>query len=302
MGKKIDTSFIKGIIPPIAIPLKDDESFDEKKLRRHVDFVIEGGVSAILAFGSNGEFYMQEEDEMRDILDVMIDQVAGRVPVFMGIGAIRTSKCIRLAQMGVEHGAKAVSILQPMFLKPSEDELYTHFAAIADSVENVPVLLYNNPGRTGYGIPQTVAEKLAHQKANVVGMKDSSGDITQTEEFIRRNADVGFKVMCGKDTLIYAGLCVGAVGAVCCMANFVPRLVCSIYDRFVAGDIKGSLDRQFVLNPIRLQMDRSSFPVATKDYANLLGLELGAPYLPTKNSTPEQLEGLRQQLVKAGLL
>ena len=232
----------------------------------------------------------------------MIDQVAGRVPVFMGIGAIRTSKCIRLAQMGVEHGAKAVSILQPMFLKPSEDELYTHFAAIADSVENVPVLLYNNPGRTGYGIPQTVAEKLAHQKANVVGMKDSSGDITQTEEFIRRNADVGFKVMCGKDTLIYAGLCVGAVGAVCCMANFVPRLVCSIYDRFVAGDIKGSLDRQFVLNPIRLQMDRSSFPVATKDYANLLGLELGAPYLPTKNSTPEQLEGLRQQLVKAGLL
>ena len=302
MGKKIDTSFIKGIIPPIAIPLKDDESFDEKKLRRHVDFVIEGGVSAILAFGSNGEFYMQEEDEMRDILDVMIDQVAGRVPVFMGIGAIRTSKCIRLAQMGVEHGAKAVSILQPMFLKPSEDELYTHFAAIADSVENVPVLLYNNPGRTGYGIPQTVAEKLAHQKANVVGMKDSSGDITQTEEFIRRNADVGFKVMCGKDTLIYAGLSVGAVGAVCCMANFVPRLVCSIYDRFVAGDIKGSLDRQFVLNPIRLQMDRSSFPVATKDYANLLGLELGAPYLPTKNSTPEQLEGLRQQLVKAGLL
>ena len=292
----------RALSPPIAIPLKDDESFDEKKLRRHVDFVIEGGVSAILAFGSNGEFYMQEEDEMRDILDVMIDQVAGRVPVFMGIGAIRTSKCIRLAQMGVEHGVKAVSILQPMFLKPSEDELYTHFAAIADSVENVPVLLYNNPGRTGYGIPQTVAEKLAHQKANVVGMKDSSGDITQTEEFIRRNADVGFKVMCGKDTLIYAGLCVGAVGAVCCMANFVPRLVCSIYDRFVAGDIKGSLDRQFVLNPIRLQMDRSSFPVATKDYANLLGLELGAPYLPTKNSTPEQLEGLRQQLVKAGLL
>ena len=302
MGKKIDTSFIKGIIPPIAIPLKDDESFDEKKLRRHVDFVIEGGVSAILAFGSNGEFYMQEEDEMKDILDVMIDQVAGRVPVFMGIGAIRTSKCIRLAQMGVEHGAKAVSILQPMFLKPSEDELYTHFAAIADSVQDVPVLLYNNPGRTGYGIPQTVAEKLAHQKANVVGMKDSSGDITQTEEFIRRNADVNFKVMCGKDTLIYAGLCVGAVGAVCCMANFVPRLVCSIYDRFVAGDIKGALDRQFVLNPIRLQMDKSSFPVATKDYANLLGLELGAPYLPTKNSTPEQLEGLRQQLAKAGLL
>lgn len=298
----MDTSFIKGIIPPIAVPLKEDESFDEKKLRRHVDFVIDGGVSAILAFGSNGEFYMQEEDEMKNILDVMIDQVAGRVPVFMGIGAIRTSKCVRLARMGVEHGAKAVSILQPMFLKPSDDELYTHFRTIAESVPEVPVLLYNNPGRTGYSIPQNVVEKLSHEVDNLVGMKDSSGDITQTEEFIRRNADVNFKVMCGKDTLIYAGLCVGAVGAVCCMANFVPKMVCSIYDRFIAGDLKGSLERQFALNPIRLQMDKSSFPVATKDYANLLGLELGAPYLPTKNSTPSQLEGLKDQLVKAGLL
>ena len=299
---KIDTSFIKGIIPPIAIPLKEDESFDEKKLRRHVDFVIDGGVSAILAFGSNGEFYMQEEDEMKDILDVMIDQVAGRVPVFMGIGAIRTSKCVRLAQMGVEHGAKAVSVLQPMFLKPSEDELYSHFKTIAQSVPDVPVLLYNNPGRTGYGISQTVVEKLAHEIPNLVGMKDSSGDITQTEEYIRRNADVNFKVMCGKDTLIYAGLCVGAVGAVCCMANFVPKMVCSIYDAFKAGNLKESLAQQYKLNPIRLQMDKSSFPVATKDYANLMGLELGAPYLPSKNSTPQQLEGLKNQLQAAGLL
>ncbi len=297
-----DTSFIKGIIPPIAIPLDEKENFDEKRLRKHVDFVIDNGVSAILAFGSNGEFYMQEESEMKEILDVMIDQTAGRVPIFMGIGAIRTSKCVRLAQMGLEHGAKAVSVLQPMFLKPSEDELYTHFATIADNIDGVPMLLYNNPGRVGYGISQAVVEKLAHEHENLVGMKDSSGDITQTEEFIRRNRDVNFKVMCGKDTLIYAGLCVGAVGAVCCMANFVPKMVCSIYDSFVAGDLKQALENQFKLNPIRLQMDKSSFPVATKDYANLLGLNLGAPYLPSKNSTDVQLEGLKAQLVNAGLI
>ncbi len=297
-----DTSFIKGIIPPIAIPLDEKENFDEKRLRKHVDFVIDNGVSAILAFGSNGEFYMQEESEMKEILDVMIDQTAGRVPIFMGIGAIRTSKCVRLAQMGLEHGAKAVSVLQPMFLKPSEDELYTHFATIADNIDGAPMLLYNNPGRVGYGISQAVVEKLAHEHENLVGMKDSSGDITQTEEFIRRNRDVNFKVMCGKDTLIYAGLCVGAVGAVCCMANFVPKMVCSIYDSFVAGDLKQALENQFKLNPIRLQMDKSSFPVATKDYANLLGLNLGAPYLPSKNSTDVQLEGLKAQLVNAGLI
>ncbi|MCF0237907.1 MAG: dihydrodipicolinate synthase family protein, partial [Sphaerochaetaceae bacterium] len=289
-------------IPPIAIPLDENEHFDEKLLRSHVDFVIDGGCSSILAFGSNGEFYMQEEDEMKDILDVIIDQTANRVPVFMGIGAIRTSKCVRLARLGIDHGAKAVSILQPMFLKPSEDELYTHFKTIAENVPEVPVLLYNNPGRTGYGISQDVVQRLAHETENIVGMKDSSGDITQTEEFIRRNLDVDFKVMCGKDTLIYAGLCVGAVGAVCCMANFVPKMVCSIYDAYVKGDLKGSLKNQFALNPIRLQMDKSSFPVATKDYGNLLGRKLGSPYLPTKNSTPSQLEGLKARLEEAGLL
>ncbi len=298
----MDRNFFSGIVPPIAVPVDENENLNEKKLREHVDFVIDGGVSGILAFGSNGEFYMQEEDEQEEILSVIMDQVKGRVPVYMGIGAIRTKKCIRLAHMGMKHGVKGISILQPMFLKPSADELYTHFATIADSLDGTPMILYNNPGRTGYGIPQDVVERLAHEKENVIGMKDSSGDMTQTEEFIRRNRDVDFRVMCGKDTLIFSGLAVGAVGAVCCTANFVPELVCSIYDKFRAGDVKGALEAQFVLNPIRLQMDKSSFPVATKDMANLVGRGLGAPYLPSKPSTESQLEGLRNVLEKYGYL
>ncbi len=298
----MDKSFFSGIVPPIAVPIDENEHLDEARLRKHVDFVIDGGVSGILAFGSNGEFYMQEEDEQEEILSVIMDQVKGRVPVYMGVGEIRTKKCVRLAQMGLKHGVKAVSVLQPMFLKPSADELYTHFATIADSLDGTPMILYNNPGRTGYGIPQDVVERLAHEKENVIGMKDSSGDVTQTEEFVRRNRDVGFRVMCGKDTLIFAGLSVGAVGAVCCTANFLPELVCSIYDKFMAGDLKGSLEAQFVLNPIRLQMDKSSFPVATKDLANILGHEVGKPYLPSKPSTEAQKEGLREVLRKYGYL
>ena len=298
----MDKSFFSGIVPPIAVPIDENEHLDEARLRKHVDFVIDGGVSGILAFGSNGEFYMQEEDEQEEILSVIMDQVKGRVPVYMGVGEIRTKKCVRLAQMGLRHGVKAVSVLQPMFLKPSADELYTHFATIADSLDGTPMILYNNPGRTGYGIPQDVVERLAHEKENVIGMKDSSGDVTQTEEFVRRNRDVGFRVMCGKDTLIFAGLSVGAVGAVCCTANFLPELVCSIYDKFMAGDLKGSLEAQFVLNPIRLQMDKSSFPVATKDLANILGHEVGKPYLPSKPSTEAQKEGLREVLRKYGYL
>lgn len=298
----MDKSFFSGIVPPIAVPIDSEERLDEARLRKHIDFMIDGGVSGILAFGSNGEFYMQDEDEQEEILSVIMDQVNGRVPVYMGIGEIRTKKCIKLAHMGMKHGAKAISILQPMFLKPSADELYTHFATIADSIEGTPMILYNNPGRTGYGIPQDVVERLVHEKENVIGMKDSSGDITQTEEFIRRNRDVGFRVMCGKDTLIFAGLSVGAIGAVCCTANFLPELVCSIYDKFMAGDLKGALEAQFTLNPIRLQMDKSSFPVATKDLANILGHEVGRPYLPSKPSPEGQQEALKDVLRKYGYL
>jgi len=296
----MDTSFIKGIIPPILTPITADEKVDEQALRSQVDFLIEGGCSGILAFGSNGEFYMMEEDEMAEALAILMDQVAGRVPVYMGIGAIRTSKCIRLAKMGVKMGAKGISILQPMFIKPTDEELKGHIRSIAASVPDTAVLLYNNPGRCGYAMSQELVEELAHSVPNLVGMKDSSGDLTQTMEFIRRNADVNFRVMCGKDTLIYSGLCVGAVGAVCSTANYLPKLVCSIYDKYVSGDLKGSLEAQWELNPIRLATDKSSFPVATKDLANLVGMQVGSPFLPNLSSPPKQIEHLRRQLVDGG--
>lgn len=298
----MDTSFIKGIVVPIITPAKSDETLDEKALRSQVEFLIENGVSGILAFGSNGEFYMLDDEEIEKALCIIKDEVSGRVPVYMGIGAIRTKKCVKLARLALEKGVDGISILQPMFLKPTEDELYTHFRTIAESVPALPVLLYNNPGRTGYGMSQSLVSRLAHDVDNIVGMKDSSGNLTETEEFIRRNADVDFKVFCGKDTLIYAGMCVGAVGAVCSTANFLPRLVCSIYEKYISGDTKGSLEAQYVLNPIRLEMDHSSFPVATKDYANLLGRNIGAPYLPNKPSPEKEMSNLKEQLVKAGFL
>jgi 4-hydroxy-tetrahydrodipicolinate synthase len=298
----MDTSFIKGIIPPIVTPITEDESLDEQALRNLIDFVIEGGCSGVLAFGSNGEFYMMEEDEMERALSVIMDQTAGRVPVYMGVGSIRTGKCIRLAQMGVRLGAKGISILQPMFIKPTEQELKGHIRSIAASVGDTAVLLYNNPGRCGYAMSQDLVQELAHSIPNLVGMKDSSGDLTQTMEFIRRNADVGFKVMCGKDTLIYSGLCVGAVGAVCSTANYLPALVCSIYDKYVAGDLKGSLEAQWQLNPVRLATDASSFPVATKDLANLVGMQVGSPFLPNLPSPAKQQENLRKQLVDGGFV
>lgn len=299
----MNTDFIKGVVVPIITCIDEEERIDEKKMRAQVDYVINGGLDGILAFGSNGEFYQIEEDEMKRGLQIMVDQAAGRVPVYFGIGAINTKKCIRLAKMAVENGAASVSVLQPMFLKPTETELYNHFKAIAEAIPETPVLLYNNPGRVGYTLSAGLVEKLAHTVPNIVGMKDTSGDMTQTQEFIRRNRDVGFKVFGGKDTLLFASLCHGAVGGVCTAGNFMPELITDIYKKYVAGDISGALEAQFKLNPVRLAMDPASFPVAAKDMCALRGLDVGVSYLPNL-PTPEGAarDGFIRTMKEAGLL
>ncbi len=299
----MNTDFIKGVVVPILTPIDGDERIDEAKLREQVDYVIDGGVLGILAFGSNGEFYVIEEDEMERGLKIMVDQAAGRVPVYFGIGAISTKKCCRLAKMAVANGAAGISVLQPIFLKPTEAELFLHFKTIAEAVPDTPMLLYNNPGRVNYTLSGNLVERLAHEVPNIVGMKDTSGDITQTAEFIRRTRDVNFKVFGGKDTLLYASMCHGAVGGVCTAANFMPELITDVYNKYVAGDLEGSLEAQFKLNPVRLSMDGASFPVAAKDMANLRGRDIGVPYTPNL-ATPEGpvLEKIRAEMKKAGLI
>lgn len=190
---------------------------------------------------------------------------------------VNTKSCIALAKMAEQAGADGISVLQPMFLKPTEDELYAHFKAIANAVPNLPMLLYNNPGRVGYTMSGNLVERLAREVDNIVGIKDSSGDMTQTEEFIRRTQDIDFKVFGGKDTLIYATLAHGGVGAVCTTANYIPDLVVSVYNAYLKGNPRQALEYQFKLNPIRLSMDKTSFPVATKDIDKSTAAAVAAP-------------------------
>jgi len=297
------TDYIKGVIVPIITVIDEDEKIDEEGMRAQVEYCIKGGLQGILAFGSNGEFYQIEEDEMFRGFEIMKDQAAGRVPVYFGIGAINTKKCIRLARWAAEHGAAGVSVLQPMFLKPTEEELFEHFKAIAEAVPETPVLLYNNPGRTGYTLSANLVERLAHEVKNIVGMKDTSGDITQTQEFIRRNRDVDFKVFGGKDTLLYVSMCIGAVGGVCTAGNFMPELIEDVYKKYVEGDLEGSKEAQFKLNPVRLAMDIASFPVAAKDMAAIRGSKVGVPYRPSLPTTDKgKISVFRKVMTEAGLI
>jgi len=293
---------LNGIVVPIVTPVDENENIDEDRLRKQVNFVIEGGVNGILAFGSNGEFYSLNKEEMRQAFEIMVDEAKGRVPMFFGIGAIRTKTCIEYAKMAAELGADGISVIQPMFLKPTDEELYQHFKAIAESVPQTSMLLYNNPGRTGYKISTELVGRLARDVDNIIGMKDSSGDITALSEFIRITKDLEFSVMGGKDTLIYPTLAMGGCGAVCSTANIMPELVCGIFHKYIDGDYQGSLEDQYKLNPIRLSMDLASFPVATKDMANLRGIDVGNPIKPSLPSSGAVLDKIVKAMTDGGLL
>lgn len=302
MSNPIDISKMKGLFTPILTPVDAEERIDEAKLRRQVDFVIEHGVDGILAFGSNSEFYMFDDDEMIEGTRIILDQVAGRVPVIFGVGHISTRACIALAKRAAELPIDGLAVLHPMFIKPTNEALVHHYAAIANAVPDTFVFIYHNPGRCGYALPNDVIVELAHAVPNILGIKDSTGDITALQELIRRCSDIDFVAFVGKDTVVFPGLCCGADGAVCSTGNILPELVCGIYDKFVAGDYAGARENQFKLNPIRLSQDAASFPAATKDMANLMGMEVGSSILPTEATGGVALEGMKRAMREGGYL
>ena len=297
----MDTSSIKGIIVPIVTPVDEENHINEEAMARVVNYIIDGRVHGILAFGSNGEFFAIDADEQRKALACMVKTADKRVPVYMGIAGITTKECVETAKMAKEENADGISILPPMFISPSEDELYAHIVTIAETVPDLPVLLYNNPGKVGYGLSVNLVNRLA-DVPNIVGIKDTSGNMTLTAEFIRTTRDKGFKVMAGKDTMILGSLAYGAVGAIASTANIVPELVVEIYDKYMAGDIEGACEAQFNLTPFRNTFDKVSFPAGTKDACNLIGLDVGNSIKPNTTASPEVLDEMREILTELGYI
>lgn len=286
------SDFIQGIIPAMVTPFNEDESLNESALRRLVDHLIDGGVHGLFPTGSQGEFYALTPDERQRVWEVVIDQTAGRVPVYAGTGAITTRVVIELNRRAEAAGVDAVSVLTPFFISPTQDELYRHYMTIADATA-LPVILYSNPGRTGNLTLSVdlVARLAAHP--NIVGIKDSSGDLTMTMEYIRATGD-DFKVLLGRDTLIYAGLVHGASGSITATANVAPALVVEIYDAFIQGDLDRALMAQQRLAPLRLAFGLATFPVVVKEALAMVGIAAGPARAPVHAMAPQQIEKLRQ--------
>lgn len=290
---------IKGIIPAMVTPMDKHGRINESALRRLTNYLIEGGVHGLFPVGSQGEFYALTPEEKKRVIEIVVDETRGRIPVYAGTGAITTQETIALTRMAESAGAQAVSVLTPFFINPSEQELLEHYTSVAKST-HLPVLLYNNPGRTGCKISASLVEKAA-KVDNIVGIKDSSGDMTLTAEFIRRTPK-GFAVLAGRDTLIYGTLCYGGKGSITATANVAPRLVSEIYDAFIAGDLKRSLEAQFKLAPLRLAFDLGTFPVVIKEALNMIGIEAGIARAPVGTMSDEKKSELRRVLIEMGLL
>ena len=289
----------KGIIPAMVTPITSDGKINVAALRKLTNYLIEGGVHGLFPVGSQGEFYALTFEEKKQIIEIVVEETGGRVPVYAGTGAITTREAVALTQMAEAAGVNAVSVVTPYFIRPNDTELMEFFAAVAKATR-LPVLLYNNVGRTGVNISADFVVR-ASKIENIVGIKDSSGDLTLTAEYIRRT-DEKFSVLAGRDTLIYGTLCYGGKGAIAATANVAPKVIVEIYEAFQTGDMKRSLEAQFRLAPLRLAFDLGTFPVVIKEALNLIGIDAGIGIPPVGGINPKAKEELKEILKNMGLL
>lgn len=291
----------RGILPAMVTPLNDREKVNEKALRSLVDFLVDSGVHGIFVVGSQGEAYALSRDEKKKVMETAVEQTAKRVPVYAGTGAVTTSEAVELTKMAEKIGVDAVSVITPYFLSPSQEELYEHYKTIANST-SLPILLYNNPGKTGgVNISIGLAERLS-QIENIVGIKDSSGDMTLTGEYIRKTKGKGFSVLAGRDTLILSTLLYGGSGAISATANVAPKIAVSIYEHFVKGDIEKAKEAQFALAPLRVAFELGTFPVVIKEALKLIGIDAGPAKSPVKGLSDAKRRELKEILKGMGLL
>jgi len=221
------------------------------------------------------------------------------VPVYAGTAAITTSETVLLTKAAEKSGCDAVSIISPFFITPNGQELYQYYKTIAE-VTNLPILLYNNPDRTGYDIPIDTIKKLA-EIDNIVGIKDSGGNLTYVNEVIRTTGP-DFHVFCGRDTVIFNVLTSGGSGAVSASANVAPKLVVDLYNHVKSGNYKAARQAQFDLTPLRIAFNLGSFPVVIKEALGILGFDTGGARAPIQPLTPENHRRLVEVLKNMGLV
>jgi 4-hydroxy-tetrahydrodipicolinate synthase len=280
-------------------PFKSDGSVDEKALRRFVDFQIDGHVDMLLPCGTTGEGATLDENETDRVVQVVIEQSRQRVPVIVGAGSNSTAKAIQMTKRAKRLGADGVLSVGPYYNKPTQQGYYEHFKAIAEA-DDIPVIVYNVPGRTGGNIEAKTMLRLA-EIPNIVAVKEASGNLGQIMDIIRE-APSEFRVLSGDDALALAIVVLGGDGVVSVVSNETPAMMSAIIDAALQGNVEKARELHYKLLPLMNVNFIESNPIPAKAALAMMGLIEENYRLPLVRITPANREKVAKVVEELGLL
>ncbi len=285
---------IRGSIPALITPMLEDGKVDYPTLRKLIDWHVAQGTDCIGVVGTTGESPTVTVDEHCEIIRVSVEQAAGRVPIMAGCGANSTAEAIELAKFAKKVGADCQLQVVPYYNKPTQEGQYRHFRAIAEATPDLPVILYNVPGRSVADLQHDTVLRLA-QVPGIVGIKEATGNIERAQWLIR-DLPKSFAVYSGDDPTAVALMLCGGAGNVSVTANVAPRLMHELCMAALRGDIQEAMRIQFLLMPMHKNLFVEANPIPVKWAMNQMGL-CG----PTLRLPMTELSESQQPVVKAAL-
>ena len=299
MTMKLD--WMRGCATALVTPFKSDGSIDEDRMRSLVDRQIKGGVRLLVPCGTTGESATMTEEEDARVIAMTIDVARGRARVIAGAGSNSTASAIDYSKRAKEAGADAVLQVAPWYNKPTQEGLYAHFRAIAEAVPDVPIMLYNVPGRTSSNIAAQTTLRLARDCENVVAVKEASGNLSQIMEILRERPD-GFAVFSGDDAVTLPLIALGAEGIVSVASNEVPDLMSQMANFALAGNWNEARALHYRLLPLMENNFIESSPGPLKAVMAMMGLLEENFRLPLVPVTEKSRARLREVVAELGLI
>jgi 4-hydroxy-tetrahydrodipicolinate synthase len=279
---------LRGVFVPLVTPFAPSGDVDELALQRLVDYLIDAGVHGLFVGGTTGEFPLLSTTERQRIAQIVVVHAAGRLPVVVQSGAPSTREAIALSQHAQDVGASAVAVVAPYFFPLSDEALVEHYVAVSAAVPDFPVILYNIPQRTGNAMLPRVAAEIVHRCPNVVGIKDSSGNLSQTLEYCTLKP--GLQVAQGADGLLVAGLAMGIEATVSGNANVVPELAVAVFDAWWRGDPAAARAAQLHMNAARYAL-RDGFDLSLfKRVLARRGVDVGDVRSPLRPASEAEVD------------
>jgi len=291
---------ITGSIPAMVTPMLEDGSVDYASLRKLIDWHIAEGTDCIGVVGTTGESPTVNVEEHREIIRVSVEQAKGRVPIMAGCGANSTAEAIELAKFAKSVGADCQLQVVPYYNKPTQEGLYQHFKAIAEAVSDLPVVLYNVPGRSVADMQHETVLRLA-QVPGIVGIKEATGNIERAQWLIR-DLPKEFAVYSGDDPSAVALMLCGGKGNVSVTANVAPRLMHELCVAAMAGNVQKAMEIQFKLMPMHKNLFVEANPIPVKWAMARMGLCGGTLRLPMTELSKSQQPVVEAAMRASGLI